>query len=93
MEIVTCPYCESILLEHYEFGDGSEKCVCRHCGEWETRVFKVGEVVKHCDAAYSEDFKIVEVIDNKDGFDFMIQGPKPKYSEPFPVSKEKLFTV
>jgi hypothetical protein len=36
MKIVTCPNCESALLEYYNFDDGSEKCVCEHCGEWET---------------------------------------------------------
>jgi hypothetical protein len=54
---------------------------------------KVGDIVKHKDAAYSEDFKIVAIYSEEDGCDFMIQGPEPKYLLPFPVSKEKLYQV
>lgn len=50
--------------------------------------FKIGDVVKHADAAYSEDFTIIKVY--KDGLSFLIQGPKPKYEEPFFVYIEKL---
>lgn len=41
MEVVCCPHCESVLSEYYVRDNGSEKCVCRHCGEWETESEKV----------------------------------------------------
>ncbi|MED4399828.1 hypothetical protein [Metabacillus fastidiosus] len=50
---------------------------------------KVGDKVKHQDAAFSENFQIVGKCENKKGF-YMIQGPKPKYNEPFIAAREKL---
>ncbi|MBN6887484.1 hypothetical protein ACUXCC_002624 [Cytobacillus horneckiae] len=50
---------------------------------------KVGDTVKHEDAAFSEDFRVVSKCENKKGF-YMIQGPKPKYSESFIVARKKL---
>lgn len=55
--------------------------------------FAIGDTVKHLDAAYSENFIIVEVCSVDDENDFIIQGPTPKYEEPFAVSKEKLLKV
>jgi hypothetical protein len=55
--------------------------------------YPIGEVVKHKDAAFSEEFKIVSVAAIGEDFDYMIQGPKPKYTEPFPVRKEKLIPL
>ncbi|MED4377959.1 hypothetical protein P9274_20085 [Schinkia azotoformans] len=89
MELVCCPHCESILLEHYKFDNGKEKCVCRHCGEWQSTAIQVGDLVRHEDAAYSEVFTVMEVKDEG----YVIQGPTPKYSESFAVSREKLLKV
>ncbi|MFS0591756.1 hypothetical protein AB1L05_09150 [Cytobacillus horneckiae] len=50
---------------------------------------KVGDTVKHEDAAFSEDFRVVSKCENKKGF-YMIQGPKPKYSESFIVARKNL---
>lgn len=88
MQLITCPQCESILIEHYFLQSGKEKCVCRHCGEWETEVIKAGDSVRHEDAAYSEIFTVTKVVEGG----HVIQGPEPKYQEPF-FTDSKLYVV
>lgn len=38
MEVMLCGYCESVLLNYYDLGNGKGLCECRHCGEYECKV-------------------------------------------------------
>lgn len=58
--------------------------------EPEEEKFSKGNVVKHKDAAYSEEFTIVRI---EDEGHVLIQGPESKYKAPFYTDMEKLIKV